>query len=130
MFDFLGVFLLLLFGAALVWLIRSAWRAKKPVVSPPAGATVSYGAYVSSITCDGCHGADLLGQPQFGTPPLVAIPVAWNEQQFIDFMRSGIRPDGTSVEGDTMPWEEMSELLAEDDEMRAVYACLHDVVNQ
>ncbi len=96
----------------------------EPVLSPPTGPTVAYGAYVSSFTCNGCHGSDLLGDPDASVPPLVAIPLAWSEQQFIQFMRTGTRPGGSSVDGEAMPWKALSGLLSEDDELRAVYAHL------
>lgn len=33
----------------------------------------------------------------------------------------GLRPGGSAVDGEAMPWENMSEFL-EDDELRAIYA--------
>jgi mono/diheme cytochrome c family protein len=99
----------------------------EPVLSPPAGASAAYGAYVSSITCEFCHGSDLLGDPEFGTPPLVAIPVAWSEDEFITFMRTGTRPDGSKVNGDLMPWKDMSAFLNDDAQLRGVYAHLDDL---
>lgn len=96
----------------------------EPVVAPPAGPTAEYGAYLSSLTCELCHGGDLLGDPQFKAPPLIAIPLAWDAQEFLHFMRTGIRPDGTSVDGEAMPWEAFSRFLREDYEVRAIYAYL------
>ncbi|MGH7829482.1 MAG: c-type cytochrome, partial [Candidatus Binatia bacterium] len=81
----------------------------------------------SSLTCDMCHGDDLLGNVEFGAPPLIHIPSAWDEQQFIDFMRTGLRPGGSSVDGDAMPWEDLSRFLREDDEVRAIYAHLQNI---
>ncbi len=98
----------------------------EPVLSPPTGPTAAYGAYVSSFTCELCHGSDLLGDPNFQVPPLVAITLAWSEQEFIQFMRTGIRPGGSSVDGEAMPWKELSALLNNDDELRAVYAHLQE----
>jgi cytochrome c553 len=93
-----------------------------PVIAPPPGPTTAYGTYLSSFTCDICHGTDGLGDPDFPSPPLIGIPAAWNEHAFIDFMRTGIRPDGTSVDEERMPWKEMSAFLGDDDELRAIYA--------
>jgi hypothetical protein len=42
-------------------------------------------------------------------------------------MRTGQRPDGTSVDGEVMPWSDLSWILAEDDELRGVYAYLAEV---
>ena len=95
-----------------------------PVTAPPPGPTAAYGTYLSSFTCDICHGADGLGDPEFPSPPLIGVPYAWNERAFIDFMRTGIRPDGSSVDGERMPWQDMSAFLNDDDELRAIYAHL------
>jgi len=100
----------------------------EPVVAPPAQPTAEYGAYLSSFTCQMCHGDDLLGDPQFEAPALIHISQAWDEQQFITFIRTGIRPDGSSVDGDIMPWQDLSQFLREDDELRAVYAHLESLV--
>lgn len=94
----------------------------EPVIAPPPGPTAAYGGYLSSFTCDICHGADGLGDPDFPSPPLIGIPLAWNERAFIDFMRTGIRPDGNRVDEELMPWKEMSAFLGDDDELRAIYA--------
>jgi mono/diheme cytochrome c family protein len=93
-----------------------------PVIAPPPGPTAAYGSYLSSFTCDICHGADGLGDPDFPSPPLIGIPLAWNERAFIDFMRTGIRPDGSRVDEERMPWKEMSAFLGDDEELRAIYA--------
>lgn len=112
-------------GAAMVNMapiIEAQPPVTEPVEAVPAGPTAEYGAYLSSLTCELCHGGDLLGDPQFKAPPLIAIPLAWDAQEFLHFMRTGIRPDGTTVDGETMPWEELSRFLREDDELRAIYA--------
>ena len=98
-----------------------------PVVAPETGPTAEYGAYLSSFTCEMCHGEDLLGDPEFPAPALIHVPRAWSEQHFLDFMRTGIRPDGSSVDGEVMPWEDLSRFLREDDEVRALYAHLKDI---
>lgn len=95
-----------------------------PVIGPPPGPTAAYGAYLSSFTCDICHGDDALGDPEFPSPPLIGIALAWDETAFIDFMRTGIRPDGSSVDAERMPWKDMSRFLGDDDELRAIYAHL------
>ena len=94
------------------------------VVAPPPGPTAEYGAYLTSLTCALCHGEDLRGDEQFEGPDLLAAGLAWTEGQFIQFMRSGVRPSGVAVDGETMPWEDLSEFLADDDELRAIHARL------
>ncbi len=96
----------------------------EPVVAPPSGPTAEYGEYLTSITCALCHGGDLGGDAGFNAPGLVGAGLAWTEDQFITFMRTGVRPDGRAVDGETMPWEILSEFLAHDDEMKAVFARL------
>lgn len=98
-----------------------------PVTAPQAGPTADYGAYLSSLTCGLCHGDELLGNAEFRAPPLIGIPLAWDEQQFIGFMRTGVRPDGSNVDSEAMPWEDLSRFLQEDDELRAIYAHIKDV---
>lgn len=99
----------------------------EPVLAPPTGPTAAYGAYLSSFTCELCHGVDLLGNADEQVPPLLAVPLAWGEQNFIEFMRTGARPDGSKVDEEAMPWEELSRLFSEDEELRAIYAHLQKV---
>jgi mono/diheme cytochrome c family protein len=96
----------------------------EPVVAPPRGPTAAYGEYLTRFACALCHGADLGGDAAFGAPGLIGAGLGWSEDQFISFIRTGVRPDGTEVDGESMPWEELSEFLASDDELRAVYAHL------
>lgn len=95
-----------------------------PVIGPPPGPTAAYGAYLSSFTCDICHGSDALGGAEFQSPPLIGIPLAWDETAFIEFIRTGLRPDGSRVDAERMPWKDMSGFLGNDDELRAIYAHL------
>ena len=92
-----------------------------PVIAPPEGVTPEYGKYVSSYTCALCHGAGLGGDEEFGSPSLSGAGHTWREDEFLRFMHSGERPDGSSVDPEAMPWELLSELL-ENDELRAIFA--------
>lgn len=111
--------------------VAPIFEAQPPITGPvPAsepGPTAEYGAYLSSFTCELCHGNDLRGNPESQAPPLIGIALAWDEQQFIDFMRTGIRPGGSSVDSEAMPWEDLSRFLREDDEVRAIYVHLKDI---
>ena len=102
----------------------------EPVLAPPAGPTAAYGSYLSSFTCEACHGADLMGDAEFQVPPLLAVPVAWGEENFIKFMRTGKRPDGSQVDEETMPWKNLGRLFPEDDELRAIYAHLQEIFSE
>jgi hypothetical protein len=47
----------------------------------------------------------------------------WNEDAFRSFFETGIKPDGSAVDGDLMPWEELRSLFDED-ELRAIWLYL------
>lgn len=96
----------------------------EPVVAPPSGPTAEYGEYLSSITCALCHGGNLGGDAEFNAPGLVGAGLTWTEDQFITFMRTGVRPDGRAVDGEAMPWKILSEFLSDEDELKAVFARL------
>lgn len=102
----------------------------EPIKAPPPGPTAEYGAYLSSFTCAFCHGEGLQGDPQFAAPGLTFVPQVYSEQDFIDFMRTGVRPNGSSVDGEKMPWQDMSRFLTEDDELRAIYAHMERLATQ
>jgi mono/diheme cytochrome c family protein len=93
----------------------------EPLVAPPEGLTAEYGEYLSSYSCPFCHGPDLRGDEEFGAPDLAGVGLGWTEEQFLHFMRTGLRPDGSGVDGDLMPWEEMGEFFREED-LRAISA--------
>jgi mono/diheme cytochrome c family protein len=71
-----------------------------------AGPTPEYGRYVASVGCKGCHGETLAGGPiEGGAPdwPQAAnlTPAgrikAWTEAEFTQVLRTGKRPDGSTV---------------------------------
>jgi len=96
----------------------------EPVVAPPAGPTEAYGEYLASYTCPLCHGADLGGNEAFRAPGLAGVGLTWTEEQFINFMRTGERPSGPPVDGELMPWEDLSKIFEDDDDLRAIFAYL------
>jgi mono/diheme cytochrome c family protein len=96
----------------------------EPIVAPPEGPTAAYGEYLVSFACSSCHGADLAGDEAFEVPGLAGVGLAWTEEQFINFIRTGERPSGPPVDGESMPWEVLSEFFEDDDELRAVFAHL------
>lgn len=97
----------------------------EPVVAPPPGPTAEYGSYLISISgCYDCHGHNLTGGTEAFAPvgPNIAvIPDRWSEQEFVDAMRTGVRPDGVPF-GPDMPWRDFE--LYSDDDFRAMYAYL------
>lgn len=96
--------------------------------APAYAATPAYGAYLAQ-GCTGCHGANLGGQHVPGTPP--SFPDAanltpanlgqWSEDDFRRVLRTGKRPDGSTV-NDFMPWRALRQL--DDTEIEALWAYL------
>ncbi len=82
------------------------------VVSPPEpAATVAYGAHIAQV-CVGCHRLAFEGGPIAAGPPdwppaanLSADAFkSWTQDQFFSALRTGVRPDGTTLDPVAMPW--------------------------
>jgi mono/diheme cytochrome c family protein len=91
--------------------------------------TPAYGAYLAGM-CKGCHGPQLSGGKIPGGPPdwkpAANITPAgnvgrWSEADFVTALRTGRRPDGSSIDPQ-MPWKEFARM--DDVELRAIYAYL------
>jgi mono/diheme cytochrome c family protein len=98
-----------------------------PVMAPPKGPTVEYGEYIVNYNdCHSCHGTQLNGVPQGPLPPGPDLRASgyWTADQFIQAMRTGVKPDGTPFKG-TMPWVQIGRL--DDIELTAVHAYLHSL---
>ena len=90
-----------------------------PHVEPAANAT--YGEYVVKIfDCALCHGDDLEGGPGGLIPagPNLAGAKVWTTEQFINTMRTGVTPYGSTL-SDDMPWEGMAKM--DDQTLEAVF---------
>ena len=99
----------------------------KDVITP--SITSEYGAYLAT-TCQGCHSPNFNGGPPLkpGTPAVPNISATgalgkWEEQDFINIMRTGKRPDGKQV-SDAMPYKYFK---FSDDELKAIYSFLHQL---
>jgi mono/diheme cytochrome c family protein len=104
--------------------------------TPPAGPTVEYGEYLSTVGgCRGCHGPGLSGGPIPGVPPewpaarnLTPDPVTgigrWSEADFVRALRTGKRSDGTAI-SEVMPWKLAGQMT--DEEMHATWLYLRSV---
>jgi hypothetical protein len=97
------------------------------------GSTAEYGRYLSVVGgCTYCHGDDLAGGIQEGPPGTPASadlrptgPTAmWREGDFATALRTGKRPDGTSI-NPFMPWR-LTRLMT-DEEIRAVWLYLRSL---
>jgi mono/diheme cytochrome c family protein len=110
-------------------------HALAPARPVPADVTVEHGKYVAN-SCIGCHGAQLSGGKIPGGPP--TWPAAANltpgkggvmtryptPDIFIAMMRSGHRPDGTSI-SPVMPFTSLGRM--NDTDLRALHAYLQTV---
>lgn len=99
----------------------------------PAGPTTAYGAYLTGIGgCVYCHRDNLTGglkEGPPGTPPSANLtpsgPTAsWTEKQFVTALRTGVRPDGTTI-NPAMPWVTTGKMT--DDELRAIWLYLRSL---
>ena len=119
-------------------------RAQTPVskVTAPPPGTEAYGKYMVDILgCRDCHGDQLQGRIDDGTPGpppgpnlTTAVPF-WTEAQFMTFFNTGQYPSGSTVPILTlpsgfseprMPWDEIR-ASATDNELKAMYAYLHSL---
>lgn len=100
--------------------------------TPLPGPTAAYGEYLA-VSCTGCHGHGFSGGAIPGTPP--SWPPAsnltmdqetglgsWTEEDFFRALRTGVRPDGTSLDGQFMPWQQTAQMT--DVEIQAMWAYL------
>jgi cytochrome c553 len=103
----------------------------RPHVEP--GPTAAYGRYLADVSgCHGCHGYGLSGGRVAGPPDLPpasnltpAGPIAaWSEAEFVRAMRTGQRPDGTTLD-EFMPWRILGRMT--DDELHALRLYLASV---
>jgi cytochrome c553 len=104
-------------------------HARATLAIAPTGGTVEQGRYLAS-GCVGCHGTDYGGMPLPGAPkgakPSANITPSghvgqWSQPEFVTAMRTGVRPDGSSIDP-SMPWQAFKHLS--DDELQGVYLYL------
>jgi len=96
------------------------------VKAPPKGITAEYGKYVATFgECRGCHGPNLTGVEASALGPAVPNPrptvSTWTQAQFIQTMRTGVRPSGAPFT-ERMPWKSAAKMT--DDDLAALYAYL------
>lgn len=92
-----------------------------------AEVSAEYGAYLAT-TCQGCHQANFSGGPMPGTPPEHP-PAAnltpaghlanWTQDDFIKTLRTGVTPEGKTLNPDYMPWTITQRMT--DDELAALW---------
>ncbi len=90
--------------------------------------SLEYGKYIA-VTCIGCHGPAYKG----GVPPAPGFMIpadisgssrvgSWTEEQFVTALRTGVRPDGTTLNQADMPWQLTKEMT--DIELGALFLYL------
>ena len=89
--------------------------------APPPGATVEYGRYLATIGgCRSCHGLALAGDANPDAPDITVGRLgSWTEEDFFRSLRRGMRPDGSAIDPEKMPWVASGRMT--DEEMRAVW---------
>lgn len=118
--NFLGV---VLFGSGL---FPSPEPVENVIVAPSAGTTPEYGEYVAVLGgCRTCHGPDLNGIPASsyypGSPSPRPFVGSVTLEEFIQTMRTGVRPNGASFT-EAMPWQIAS--MMTDNDLTALYRYL------
>jgi mono/diheme cytochrome c family protein len=95
--------------------------------APPAGTTVEYGQYLATIGgCRSCHGLALAGDANPDAPDITVGRLAsWTEEDFFHSLRRGMRPDGSVIDPEKMPWVASGRMT--DEEMRAVWLYLRSL---
>ena len=97
---------------------------------PPAGVTPEYGQYLIDVSgCRDCHGAELSGGKS-ADPAAIPAPnltsggelIAWNEDDFIKAIRTGLTPTDRQLDPAQMPWEHFKNFS--DDELKAIWVYL------
>jgi mono/diheme cytochrome c family protein len=87
--------------------------------------TLAYGQYLAAF-CAACHMPDLAGSEMFGSPNITPAAIGtWTEAEFLRAVTEGVRPDGTLLDPEAMPWESFGRYT--DEELRALWAYLQTV---
>jgi mono/diheme cytochrome c family protein len=89
--------------------------------APPPGVTVEYGRYLATIGgCRSCHGLALAGDANPDAPDITVGRLgSWTEEDFVRSLRRGMRPDGSAIDPEKMPWVASGRMT--DEEVRAVW---------
>jgi mono/diheme cytochrome c family protein len=100
---------------------------KNSITAPAKGVNAEYGKYVATFgECRCCHGPNMTGSPPNpaqpdGVPNPRPLVGTWTREQFIQTMRTGIKPTGQHFP-QQMPWVNASRMTDED--LSALYEYL------
>ena len=97
-----------------------------------AAPTVEYGAYLAKM-CTSCHGENYAGAAQPDDASVIAPNLTphedglgtWSLEDFMTALRTGMRPDGTAINPDQMPWGNFAAF--NDTEIEAIYVFLQSL---
>jgi mono/diheme cytochrome c family protein len=101
--------------------------------APEAAVSEEFGAYLAT-SCIGCHGQDFAGGPIPGAPPdspesANLTPSGnlgnWTLEDFVATMRSGVTPEGKSLDPSLMPWPIANAMT--DVELKALWTYLNNL---
>jgi mono/diheme cytochrome c family protein len=92
------------------------------IVSPD--DTLAYGGNLA-VFCTACHGPDFAGIAIAESPSLWPAITTWTEAEFEQAVTTGVRPDGSQMDPEQMPWPSFN--LYTDEEVRAIWAYLQTV---
>jgi mono/diheme cytochrome c family protein len=112
---------MLFFGSGLAPIQENQFGVIK---APAQGETAEYGKYIATIgDCRGCHGPNMTGTEASALGPGYPNPRPFvskiSQEQFIQTMRTGIRPNGIELQ---MPWKNAS--MMSDADLVALYTFL------
>jgi mono/diheme cytochrome c family protein len=104
---------------------------RKMVKEVKAEISVAYGKYLST-SCTGCHRENLRGGDPVapGYPEVADIsgsghPGKWSDEQFIQTLRTGVTPEGKTLNPEEMPWTMTKEFS--DLELKALHLYLKSI---
>jgi len=100
-----------------------------PSQTVDAADVLAYGEHLA-VWCTACHGVDFAGMDMMGmtTPNITAGESgigSWTEEDFSRAVREGLRPDGSVLDAEGMPWQEFSHFS--DEEVHAIWTYLQSV---
>ncbi|MBK6765329.1 MAG: cytochrome c [bacterium] len=82
----------------------------KPGARPGIAPTAEYGKYLAEVACMGCHAPNYSGGPVFNgdpswppAPNLTTKLDRYTLESFVALLKTGIRPDGTTIDAKAMP---------------------------
>jgi cytochrome c553 len=106
-------------------------HSRKMVKDVKAEISIEYGKYLST-SCQGCHRENMKGGEPVapGFPPVADISSSghagkWSDEQFMETLRTGVTPEGKTLNPSEMPWPMAKEFS--DLELKALHLYLNSL---